>query len=346
MIEYLELKNFRNFRERAFQFNSADVVLTGPNGSGKTSVLESLGYLSILRSFRGAKARELVTIGEHEFILKCRLERKGRKTPLAVREETAGKRELFIGGASPLRTSDFIREFRCVAFVPEDREIVSGASGCRRRFFDMMISSVDHQYLKSLSDYNRALMQRNRALKSGKADLAARFDLELAERAPEISSKRMNYAVIISDEVNRLLKDRKTSFEIRYLGASSMEVDQNLFLLKKNLERDKCRKCTSFGPQLDEFEFRLDGKIMRSYSSTGQKGIVSLMLKLAEFMTFRKESALPVAVLADDVLCDLDRENSELFLNQISSADQRFYTFALPPAFGNFENFETITLES
>ena len=138
MIEYLELENFRNFRERSFQFSSGSVVLSGPNGSGKSSVLESLGYLSILRSFRGARSRDLVTLGEHEFQLKCRYRSSGRKGILSVRESCEGRRELLISGARPLRTSDFIKEFRCVSFVPEDREIVSGASGCRRRFFDMI----------------------------------------------------------------------------------------------------------------------------------------------------------------------------------------------------------------
>ena len=346
MIEYLELKNFRCFREqKSFQFNSGDVVLTGPNGSGKTSLLESLGYLSILRSFRGARSRELTALGEHGFELSCRIKNeKGRKTVLKVREDLEGRRELLLGGARPQRASDFIREFRCVAFIPEDREIVSGSSGGRRRFFDILISSVDSGYLKSLSEFSRALAQRNRALKSAGSDVARHFDRELAERAPEISSARMKYAAVISRTVNGLLEGRNSSFDIRYICGSSLDAEQNLHLLKKSFEKDKIRKCTSFGPQLDEFEFRLDGKIMRHFASTGQRGIVALMLKLAEFITVREESNMPVAVLADDVLCDLDRNNAELFLDRIKSADQRFFTFAEMPGFGDFKNFETIEL--
>lgn len=344
MIEYLELRNFRNFRENSFSFNSPDMVLTGPNGSGKTSLLEALGYLSILRSFRGARSKELVTLGEHGFELNCRCRTGKVCSVLGIRESSEGKRQLFIRGASPLRTSDFIKEFRCVSFVPEDREIVSGASGCRRRFFDMMISSIDHSYLKSLSDFNRALMQRNRALKSSKPHVAAHFDTELAERTPEIVAKRMEYARIMETCVNDLLKETGSTFEIRYLTAGSLESEQNLFLLRKNLEKDMQRKCTVSGPQLDEFEFRLDNKIMRSFCSTGQKGIVALMLKMAEFTIVREKSSVPVVILADDVLCDLDRRNSELFLERIKSADQRFFTFAGIPSFGNFREYETIEL--
>ena len=344
MIEYLELTDFRNFRQREFRFSSSDLVLTGPNGSGKTSVLEALGYLSILRSFRGAGTKELVRIGEKKFTLKCRLAEGNVKSTLQVSEELTGRRELWIGGEKPGRSSDFIREFRTVAFVPEDREIVSGSSGRRRRFFDMLISSVDPLYLRALSDYMRALAQRNRALKSSRPETAVFFDAELASRAPEICAKRLKYASLLSEKVKELLGPSGVPFDIRFLCDSSMDPEENLDLLKKNFQREKQRGCTLSGPQLDEFEFRYDGRIMRNFGSTGQKGLIALLLKLAEFDIVRRESSESVAVLADDVLGDLDRNNAELFLDVVKKADQRFFTFAETPAFGGFDKFERITL--
>ena len=344
MIEYLELTDFRNFQRREFRFSSSDLVLTGPNGSGKTSVLEALGYLSILRSFRGAGTKELVRIGEKSFTLKCRLAENGAKNTLRVSEDLSGRRELWISGEKPGRSSDFIREFRTVAFVPEDREIVSGASGRRRRFFDMLISSVDSLDLRALSEYMRALAQRNRALKGSRPETAALFDTELASRAPEICAKRRKYAALLSEQVRELLGPSGVSFEIRFLCDSSMDCGENLQQLKKNFPRERQRGCTLSGPQLDEFEFRYDGKIMRNFSSTGQKGLIALLLKLAEFDIVRRESSEPVAVLADDVLGDLDRNNAELFLSVVKKADQRFFTFAEMPSFGGFDKFETVTL--
>ena len=344
MIEYLELTDFRNFRQREFRFSSSDLVLTGPNGSGKTSVLEALGYLSILRSFRGAGTKELVRLGEKGFTLKCRLAEKNVRNTLQVSEELSGRRELWIGGEKPGRSSDFIREFRTVAFVPEDREIVSGASGRRRRFFDMLISSVDPLYLRALSDYMRALAQRNRALKGARPETAALFDAELASRAPEICGKRLKYASLLGEQVRELLRSSGVPFEIRFLCNGSMDAEENLQQLRKDFKRERQRGCTLSGPQLDEFEFRYDGKIMRNFSSTGQKGLIALLLKLAEFNIVRRESSEPVAVLADDVLVDLDRNNAELFLDVVKAADQRFFTFAEMPSFGGFDKFERITL--
>ena len=123
-----------------------------------------------------------------------------------------------------------------------------------------------------------------------------------------------------------------------------MDREENLQQLKKDFPRERQRGCTLSGPQLDEFEFRYDGKVMRNFSSTGQKGLIALLLKLAEFAIVRRESSEPVAVLADDVLGDLDRNNAELFLNVVKQADQRFFTFAEMPSFGGFDKFEMITL--
>ena len=144
--------------------------------------------------------------------------------------------------------------------------------------------------------------------------------------------------------MKELLGPSGVPFDIRFLCDSSRDPEENLDLLKKNFPREKQRGCTLSGPQLDEFEFRYDGRIMRNFGSTGQKGLIALLLKLAEFDIVRRESSESVAVLADDVLGDLDRNNAELFLDVVKKADQRFFTFAETPAFGGFDKFERITL--
>ena len=333
-IEALKLVNFRNYAEKAFQFGGEDVVFRGPNGAGKTNLLEAICFLSVLRSFRTVSGREMVRIGERFFELCCILNRSGFREELRVVQRANGEREIFIDGRKLRRSSDFIQEFRAVVFVPEDRNIPAGSSSFRRRFFDMLIATQEREYLKALSSYNRALMQRNRALKSSAGEkIAAAFEPELAACAPQIAARRRIYASLVEKEVDRLLGEETGSeFSIRYKSDYSENPEEYLAQLRKNREKERIRACTCIGPQLDEFEFLLDGRPLRSYGSTGQIRIIALLLKLAEFNLFRRTGSRLV-VLTDDVTGELDERNRTLFLKTIKSADQRFFTFTEMPSF-------------
>ena len=346
LIEKLELFRFRNYTEAGFEFSDRRIVLTGPNGIGKTNLLEALYFLSILRSFRTSTGRELVRIGDREFRLRAQLNRNRLREELEIVQNLSGKRDTRIGRNRIRKSSEFIREFRSVVFVPEDRNISGGSSSFRRRFFDMLISTLDNRYLTALSNYHRALVQRNRALKRP-ADpaVAAAFEPELSVHCPLISEKRRIYANMVEDEVNRLLrKEIGNRFEIRYRKEYPDHAEECLALFRKNREREIQRGCTLAGPQLDDFEFYLDGRMLRNYGSTGQIRMIALLLKLAEFHLVRHSVREPVAVLVDDVTGELDQENLSRFLEMVSDADQQFFTFTAFPAFSEFAGAAEIFL--
>lgn len=344
LIEELKLVDFRNCEVGGFCFSGNKVVFTGPNGSGKTNLLESIYFLSILRSFRTASGRELIRIGARGFELSARVN--AREYPETLRVIQQGNlRETLIDGNRIRKSSEFIREFRAVVFVPEDRYIVSGSSSFRRRFFDMLISTLDQGYLMDLSNYNRALIQRNRALKTpGNRRIIAAFEPELSLNAPKIWRMRKEYSERIEKEVNELLKARGGGeFKIRYRSDYPDESDGYLAELEKNREKEILRGCTGIGPQLDEFEFYFNGSLLRHYGSTGQVRIISLLLRMAEYHLV-KEHREKVAVLVDDVTGELDLENKEYFLNTISKADQQFFTFTEFPELSYFKDAEQINV--
>ncbi len=347
LLEQLELTDFRNYRLGRFRFAGDRVVFTGPNGIGKTNLLESISFLSILRSFRTVSGREMVRIGSRSFDLRGRIEKGGGlREELRVVQLLSGKRETFIGPNRIRRSSEFIREFRTVVFVPEDRNITGGSSSCRRRFFDMLISTLDSGYLSALSNYHRALTQRNHALKSPeRVAAAAAFEPELAVNAPLIAARRREYAAAVEEEVNRMLSAReKSEFRIHFRNDYPESPEEYLALLARNREREMIRSCTGIGPQLDEFEFFLNGKLLRHYGSTGQIRMISLLIKLAEFNLVRRSARERVAVLVDDVTGELDEENSVRFFETIADADQLFFTFTEFPALKFFRDAEEIAL--
>ncbi|MBE6391521.1 MAG: DNA replication and repair protein RecF [Lentisphaerae bacterium] len=326
VIEKLELADFRNFTCRELAFSHQQVIFHGPNGTGKSNALESIAFLSLLRSFRNAPTRELIRLGAKSFTLGATIRTAHGREKIRVRESLSGQRELFIGKAAIRRSSEFIREFHCVVFSPEDRMITGGSSGCRRKFFDILISTVEPEYLQRLSRYTRALLQRNRALKQN-LKLVNAFDEELAEQAPCIARRRRFYAEKLADNVNTLL-DSRGSIELNYKTDTPDSPEEFLKLLHSRKASELRRSCTLTGIQLDEFEIIFDGKPLRNFGSTGQLRLISLLMKLAQFKLFRQETPAPVAVLADDITGELDEKNLQLFLETISGADQSFFTFA------------------
>ncbi|WP_294503449.1 DNA replication/repair protein RecF [uncultured Victivallis sp.] len=343
LFEQLKLADFRNCERGEFSFSGEKIVFTGPNGSGKTNLLESICFLSILRSFRSASGRELTRIGSRGFELSARICSREYPEMLKVIQQ-GNRRETWIGSNRIRRSSEFIREFRTVVFVPEDRSIVGGSSSFRRRFFDMLISTLDGIYLASLVNFNRALAQRNRALKvPAKPAIAAAFEPELAKNAPLIARRRREFSGLVEAEMNRLLQQRGGGeFRILYRCDYPEDAEEYRSLLERSREKEMVRGCTGSGPQLDEFEFFLNGRQLRYYGSTGQIRLISLLLKLAEFNLVRRSAREKVAVLVDDVTGELDEENKIRFFETIADADQQFYTFTEFPSLAFFADAEEI----
>lgn len=332
LITELELTNFRNFSKNQWRFESPEVVLTGSNGTGKTNILESISYASILRSFRIAGVRDMINLGQRFFQIDLTVQLQGFNRKLTIFEDFLGRRQLKLGDAPVTKASEFIQEFHTVAFVPEDRVIVSGAAGCRRRFFDILISILDREYLYRLVLYRRALAQRNRALKANQLSTANLFEPELAQHAPFIARRRREYAKLVSSKIAVLLKNQD-DFQVIYNPEYPEDSQEYLQEFPRFYERELVRGYTIGGPQVDEFEFNYRGKALRHFGSTGQIRLIALMIKLAEFQLVRQESHAPVIVLADDVSGELDEYNRELFYSTISVADQQFFTFAELPSF-------------
>ena len=345
MLQEIELTDFRNFGRSSITFSGTDVLLTGANGSGKSNLLEAVNHLSILRSFRGPNlTREEVRISCSSFTISGVLKTlSGSIEKLSVTERLSGKREMFIGDCRITKSSDFIGEFRCVPFVPEDLAIITGHAGVRRRFFDMLISALDREYFFRLGSYFRALEQRNSALKIGNANIAKAFESELAQSGEFIVAKRAEFSGKIEKEMSALLGDR-FAFTCRYLPdipGSAADFRAKLADLR---DKELIKKHTLSGIQLDDFEFRFDDKKLRGYGSAGQQRISALMLRLAHFFLIKKVALTPVIALVDDVTGELDQRNFDHFIESISAADQRIYTFTSVPEKPGFSTMQNINI--
>lgn len=338
MISALRLENFRCFREFSIPSLEKTVFLTGSNGQGKTSVLESVFYLANLRSFRTLRTSEMIRTGSASF----RISADVRLTSFAERYdiEQGEKRSLRIAGKNIVRSSDFAGAFRTVAFLPDDPLILTGASQLRRRFFDMFISMMDREYFRFLQKYTAALKSRNVLLRTPgcqKENLEAWSDL-LSEYGSRIVTERERYSALLSDFMRNILLEIRpelSDFQIRIrCGKGSSDRETYRKKLDSFLDRDLRAGFTSFGPHADDFDFIADEKTLRIYGSRGQCRIISFVMKLAELDLISSDSLRSV-VLVDDAVGDLDFRAKEAFFHRLERAGQVFHA-STEPAAGDF----------
>ncbi len=339
MISRLVFRNFRNYSEQVLDLNSRLNVFIGENGQGKTNLLEAVFFLSTLRSFRTSKVRDLKKLGSDGFYLGTKIN-KGDSNPLFLEVEYSGLRRIKVNGENISRSSEFIRHMKVVVFSPEDINIVTGNSGLRRRFLDMLISILEPSYMTALNDYLTALKSRNTVLRSENPNIGTvkAYERILAEKGSIIVSKRKEFLKALKEEVKSILSnfsERENKFTIRYRPQPETEsLERYLDKLEQERNRDIDKGFTGSGPQLDEIDFLLNNKLLRNYGSTGQCRLVSLCLKMAQVNLFRKNEASlnrQLIVLVDDVTGELDRQTRKFFFNVIDSATQSFFTFTEKP---------------
>jgi DNA replication and repair protein RecF len=167
-ITALRLRNFRNFDDLELELPPAGVALVGPNGSGKTNLLEAIYYLETFRSFRGANDAELVRFGQDVFRIEATLETPGETRSLAAGYQKTGRRKkVEVDRREVDRFSDAVGTLGAVVFSLEDVEIVRGPPSERRHFLDVHLSLIEPAYMEALREYRSVLSQRNEALRDG-----------------------------------------------------------------------------------------------------------------------------------------------------------------------------------
>ena len=163
-LRALRLEDFRIFSSLDLELEPGLNFLFGPNGSGKTSILEAVSWLAVSRSLRGASESEVVRWGAQRFGVGGECTDGTRRTSIVLRYQRGGPREVTVDGEPLTRLSDLLGTLRVAWFGPEDTAITKGGPAERRRLLDMALCQTDPAYLAALTDYRRALRQRNEAL--------------------------------------------------------------------------------------------------------------------------------------------------------------------------------------
>lgn len=322
-------------------------LILGRNGQGKTNLLEAIGYLATLKSFRNAHGEDLLQEGEPTGQISGGLEGPNGTFDLKVTLERS-RRWLIREGKRARSAESFLRGLHTVWFIPDDMNMLKGKADARRRLMDRAIYNLWNPYLKLLKDYQTALRCRNIELaqySKRKHEVIAVFGEQLADFGSRIIMTRDRYIEQFSQHVKRIhreLDPGDLDLDLRYLPSvkdalrirDRQEVHR---VLRKQYEEalplDIQRGYTTKGPHHDDFTVFLNGRPCGRYASQGQLRLIMLSLKMAQVGHVKAMIGEPSLVLLDDICSELDRQHLELlfgYLNRMGAQCFMTATDAVP----------------
>jgi DNA replication and repair protein RecF len=334
------LWDLRIYSAASFEPAPGTTLVVGGNGSGKSTLLEAAGLFSTLSSARAGSLKVLVRDGCDEG--GTRLETmEGASLEIRLK---AGRSVLRVGG-SPAAAKDFLGRFRSVLFTPEDLDLVRGEPGLRRRALDDLLVQLRPRYRSVRQEFERALRQRNAALRDGLDREAALYGGPLAHAAASVLEARRAVAEQIRPAAAELYGElaeqgtldvvyRDTSDADGRTGSELVSFFERLY--EESLGVDLERGRTMRGPHRDDLDIVLDGREARWYASRGEQRSTTLAFRLAELRL------LPEAVLLlDDVLSELDPERRRRVF-EVTAGTQTVVTTTDPEAVPEIAKVESV----
>lgn len=324
-LRKLTVHNFKNYPEATVSFSETVNALVGPNGSGKTNLLDAVHYLSLTKSAFNAVDGQNVRHGEGFFMVKGEFVREGKPLTVLVQLPAGQKKVVKVNGAPYDRVSDHIGLLPLVLITPHDTDLIREGSETRRKFVDGLLSQIDRSYLDTLLQYNHVLKQRNALLKqfaerhSFDADLLQPYTEKLLSLGEPLHARRQAWAAEFAPRVQEhyaRLADEAESVRLEY--ESPWQPGNMLQVMRQRLEKDRILQRTTTGVHRDDFVFSLGEHPMKKFGSQGQQKSFVIALKLAQYDHFREHFGFPPLLLMDDIFDKLDDGRIQRLMESVS----------------------------
>jgi DNA replication and repair protein RecF len=348
-VTHLSLADFRSYARAEVPLGPGVTAFVGPNGQGKTNLVEAVGYLATLGSHRVSSDAPLVRMGAERAIVRAQV-RQGERQQLIELELNPGRaNRARINRSSQVRPRDVLGILRTVLFAPEDLALVKGDPGERRRLLDELVTARSPRMAGVRSDYERVLKQRNTLLKS--AALARRhggrnmdmstldiWDQHLAQVGAELLAQRLDLVAVLqplADKAYEQLAPGGGPVALEYKasapgeGHTREELYQQLLEALAGVRKQEIeRGVTLAGPHRDDLVLRLGRLPAKGYASHGESWSYALALRLASYELLRAEGNEPVLIL-DDVFAELDARRRDRLAELVAPAEQVMVTAAV-----------------
>lgn len=351
-LQRLSVSGFRNLEECCLDVDAPLVAFVGPNGQGKTNILEAIGVLGLLKSFRTARPGELLGwTSEAATVEGCGL---SGELPRTWRWSLQGNERSLRRDGKVLDPASWLTSLRACHFVPEDTGLVRGEPALRRALLDRAVFTVLPSHLGPVQGYRRLLAHKAALLREAMLDPVQLevLDDQLISVGLKILEGRQEVIGRMSPSFERMYRDfsnEKASVEYRSTLGDQPHHWESTWReqLQENREEERRRGRPLVGLQRDDLSFRVGGRPARAYASQGQVRSLVLAWKLAEMEVARQEGEAPL-FLMDDLGSELDPFRSEGLVRLLRSIGAQIFLTTtdvryLPPAAGEERYFHVET---
>ena len=337
-VSHLSLTDFRSYSNLELSFKPGQNIFIGENGEGKTNIIESLMYLALLSSHRISSDQPLVKLGAERAYVRAKVE-SGERTTLVELEINASKANRAKVNKNPVRSQkELVGIAKSICFSPEDLDLVRGDPSERRSFLDQLLVQRSPRLAGVISDYERALKQRNSLLKSRAPQSSLTpWDEHLANFGGEVIAGRLKLISEIEplfQEAYKNLSEKKVArlgYKSSVTNADTNKDENKERILAAIAEinpQERERGISLIGPHRDDLLLNLGDHPVKGYASHGESWSIALALRLASYQLFINDGDKPILIL-DDVFSELDENRREKLIEISQSAEQTFITVAV-----------------
>ena len=340
ILEKLWLTGFRSHSELQMEFSPGVTAIIGPNGSGKTNIVEAIAWLATTRSFRGAPNEALINKSSETAIARAELRADQRSLLLEAELSRAGRTRIQLNKQKLQRARDLLGVMGVTVFAPDDLELVKGSPGTRRTYLDHVLLGLHPRNDALRAEVDKVLKQRNALLKSvgGRLNDDAAFtldvwDAKLAAAGDELCAIRAKAIIDLAPHVTHALTAVAGHDHVATLRYNAPWSDSGLATALAASRKDDVRRgVTTVGPHRDDVEIMLNGMPARTHASQGEQRSVALALRLAGHELVRSTNGVAPLLILDDVFSELDDDRSTALVKALP-AGQTLLTSAidLPP---------------
>ena len=317
-LRRVQVSDFRCLQSAALDLDPRFTLISGPNASGKTSLLEALYVLGRGRSFRTRRLEHLIRHGTPQFVVFGEVETVDRRIPLGVEGTTAGVRAR-IAGAKAASLAELALMLPVQIIDPEVHRLIEEGPSRRRRFLDWGVFHVDHLFIGHWQRFHQALKQRNAALKSRQSRaVVTAWDHDLVNYGERVTKARADYVTLLApraEAVGRNLLGLELSLGYRPGWSRDFRFAE---ALQKSWVHDQESGATQVGPQRAEMSIRLDGAGVKDRVSRGQQKLVAAALLVAQLKLFPEDGSVQPSLLLDDPAAELDNERLAGLIAEVS----------------------------